>query len=70
MVVSISDSNVISRFEFRDYPESVFDLTLDNTNIQHSYHEVMRSLMMIMIMMMMMIIKSGGKKRRRRKLFA
>jgi len=40
--IGLESNPGIVRFEFRDYPESVFDLTTDNTNIQHSYHEVER----------------------------
>ena len=46
------ESDVISRFEFTDYPESVFDLT-DNANIQHSYDEVMMMMARMMSLMMM-----------------
>jgi len=40
--IGLESNPGIVRFEFRDYPESVFDLTMENTNIQHSYHEVER----------------------------
>merc|ERR1712192_89347 len=42
--IGLESNPGIVRFEFRDYPDSVFDLTTDNTNIQHSYHETSVSL--------------------------
>merc|ERR1712192_302430 len=40
--IGLESNPGIVRFEFRDYPDSVFDLTTDNRNIQHCYDEVER----------------------------